>query len=303
MFIKNNLPLVSIIMPVYNSEDYVQRAIESVFSQIYDNYELIIIDDGSTDSSKSIIFKYKDKIKYIYQGNAGASAARNNGVNNSSGELVAFLDADDMWYPEKLKFQVEAYINEPSAVLIHTEVDQSSSFKGFIPINTLDTKAVHKPFLEVFEYPNLKTPSVMIPKKVLDKIGMFNVDLPTAEDKDLFLRCSYNELVLYIPQKLVYCSVFPGSLCDDLRSYSDNITVIDNFLSLHPEFYTKNKTLVHTVKSRIYCEYADDLCYKNICFTAVKAAIKSLQYRLNFTATFIMMKSFIKLVILQFKKR
>lgn len=298
----NKLPLISIIMPVYNSEEYVQRAIDSVFSQTYINYEFIIVDDGSNDDSKKIISNYKDKIIYIHQKNAGASAARNRGINKSNGELIAFIDADDMWYPEKLEIQVEAYIIEPDAALIHTEVDQSSSFNGFLPINSHDTKAIHKSFLEIFEYPNLKTPSVMIPKKMLDKVGMFNIDLPTAEDKDLFLRCSYNELVLYIPQKLVYCSVFPGSLCDNLRSYSDNINVIDDFLSMHPGFYTKNKSLVNIVKSRIYCEYADDLCYKNNCFTAVKAASKSLKYKLNLTAAYLMMKSFIKLVTLKLKK-
>lgn len=299
--LKIKSPLVSIIMPVYNSENYIERAITSALAQIYTNYELIIIDDGSTDRSKEIIFKYKERLNYIYQKNAGASAARNNGINNSNGELIAFLDADDMWYPEKLMYQVDAYINNPEAALIHTEVDKSTSFDGYFPIIQEDTKAIYKPFLNIFEFPNLKTPSVMIPKKILDRFGLFDIELPTAEDKDLFLRCSYNEVVLYIPQKLVYCSVFPDSLSDDLRSYDDNISVVNNFLLLHPEFYKNNKKLVHTVKSRIYCEYSEDLCYKNNCFTAIKKALKSLQYKFNFPALYLIIKSIIKLVVLYMK--
>ncbi|VAW58681.1 Putative N-acetylgalactosaminyl-diphosphoundecaprenol glucuronosyltransferase [hydrothermal vent metagenome] len=287
-------PLVSVIMPAYNSEKYIRRALESVFSQTYIHYELIVVDDGSSDSTKDIILEYDDKLRYLHQSNRGASSARNYGIESSKGSLVAFLDSDDLWYPEKLKAQVDAYLNEPEAALIHTEVDKQFNFNGFIAIREQDMLAVHKPFIEIFKATNLKTPSVMIPRTILDSVGLFNIDLPTAEDKDLFLRCSYNQLVLYIPQKLVYCSVFSGSLCDDLRSYQDNIDVIDAFILRQPEFLKENISLVKQARSKIYCEYAYDLCYKNRCLEAIKEAFRSIKCEFNIAAIVISFKALIK---------
>lgn len=297
MSLKLNTPLVSVIIPAYNAENLIRRAIDSVFSQTYKNFELIVIDDGSTDSTKYLLKEHYDKLIYLYQDNAGASSARNNGILYSKGELIAFLDSDDLWYPEKLQIQVDAYLKEPEVSLIHTEVDKQENFNGFIQIRADSTQARIKPFLEIFRATNLKTPSVMIPRKVLERNGLFNVNLRTAEDKDLFLRCSYKQLVLYIPQELVYCSVFPGSLCDELRSYQDNIDVIDSFLNCHPEFCKSNRSLIREVKSKIYCEYADDLCYKNELSSSLKATFYSLAYRLNSQAILLVFKVILKFFI------
>jgi len=294
MSVDLELPLVSVIMPAYNAENFIRRAVDSVFSQTYKNYELIVVDDGSDDLTKDILNEYGNKLIYIYQNNAGASAARNKGINRSKGELIAFLDSDDLWYPEKIQIQVTAYLKQPEASIIHTEVDKQEKFHGFIKIRSDSIEAKTKPFVEIFRNTNLKTPSVMIPRKVLNRNGLFNIDLPTAEDKDLFLRCSYNQLVLYIPQELVYCSVFPGSLCDELRTYQDNINVINSFLYRQPEFLEKNKRLVREVKSRIYCEYADDLCYKNDYFLAIKMAFRSMGYYFNLTAVILVFKASVK---------
>jgi len=296
-------PLVSVVMPVYNSEKYLQRAIDSVFNQSYKNYEFIIIDDGSTDGSVEIINEYKNKIVYVYQENAGASAARNKGIEVSKGELIAFLDSDDLWYPDKLKIQVNVYHRYPEASIIHTEVDKQKQFNGYLPTNEQDLLPRIKPFSEVFQHTNLKTPSVMIPRSVLDRVGLFDTSLPTAEDKDLFLRCSYQQQVVYIPAKLAYCSVFPGSLCDDLRSYHDNLKVIDRFLKLNPEFIKKNQALVNKVKSEVYYDYAEDLCFKNKCLEAAKAAVASNRYRLNVKAISLLFKSYLKYFVLIFKSK
>jgi len=296
-------PLVSVVMPVYNSEKYLRRAIESVLCQSYKNYEFIIVDDGSTDGSIDIINEYRDKIVYFFQKNAGASAARNKGIEISKGELIAFLDSDDLWYPDKLKIQVDVYQHYPDASIIHTEVDKQKLFNGYLPINQQDLNPRIKSFSEVFQHTNLKTPSVMIPRLVFDRVGLFDTNLPTAEDKDLFLRCSYQQQVVYIPAKLAYCSVFPGSLCDDLRSYHDNLKVIDRFLELNPEFVTKNQSLVNKVRSEIYYDYAEDLCFKNKCLEAVKAAATSNHHRINIKAIALIFKSYLKFIVLFLKSK
>jgi len=99
-------PLVSIIIPVFNGEKYLAEAIESVMSQSYENKEIIVIDDGSTDSTYDIVKKYAPQIIYHYQENAGTGAARNKGISVATGEVIAFLDADDIWKPDKLTYQV-----------------------------------------------------------------------------------------------------------------------------------------------------------------------------------------------------
>src|SRR5882757_4082321 len=105
-----NTPLVSVIMPAYNAEKYIAEAINSVKQQTYTAWELIVIDDGSTDNTAAIIKKYAgtdNRIMYTYQANGGQGKARNNGLKKATGEYVAFLDADDLWIPEKLNTQVE----------------------------------------------------------------------------------------------------------------------------------------------------------------------------------------------------
>lgn len=100
-------PLISVVIPTYNRAHYVCEAIDSVLAQTYKNIEIIAVDDGSTDNTKDIIQQYSSRIKYIYQNNAGPSAARNNGIKQSNGDLIAFLDSDDIWLAEKLERQVE----------------------------------------------------------------------------------------------------------------------------------------------------------------------------------------------------
>lgn len=108
--------MVSIIMPVYNGEKYIKEAIESIINQTYSNWELLIVDDGSTDNTASIIKEFNDsRIKYMYQKNQGPSAARNKGLDLAEGNYIAFIDADDMYVNEKLEKQV-AYLEENSDV-------------------------------------------------------------------------------------------------------------------------------------------------------------------------------------------
>src|SRR4030067_1442187 len=99
-------PLIIIIIPVYNAEQYLPETLDSVFTQTYTNIEVITVDDGSTDKSAEIIKRYP-AVKYIRQKNGGVSNARNSGIKASSGDYIAFLDQDDLWLPEKLKIQLE----------------------------------------------------------------------------------------------------------------------------------------------------------------------------------------------------
>ncbi|MGB3902114.1 MAG: glycosyltransferase family A protein, partial [Bacteroidales bacterium] len=115
--------LVSIIIPVYNGEKYISDTIQSVIDQTYKNWELIIVDDGSTDNTAEIVKQFNDsRISYIKKNNTGVSDTRNVGAMISKGEILCFLDADDIWLPENLEKKVEKLITEPKGVLVYSSM-------------------------------------------------------------------------------------------------------------------------------------------------------------------------------------
>lgn len=112
-------PRVSVIIPVYQGDRFLTEAVESVLNQTYTHYEIIVIDDGSTDNSHKILEPYFDKIHYVFQKNQGVAAARNYGIKIAKGELIAFLDQDDLWCPDKLALQVACFDTQPKLEIVH----------------------------------------------------------------------------------------------------------------------------------------------------------------------------------------
>src|SRR5436309_7380613 len=117
------MPKVSVIIPVFNGERYIRQTIESVLAQTYRDFELLVIDDGSTDGTAEAVKEYEKDLRYVHQGNGGASKARNQGIRFSQGKYIAFLDADDLWEPEKLTIQVEFLERNPKIGLVHCNCD------------------------------------------------------------------------------------------------------------------------------------------------------------------------------------
>lgn len=113
-------PLISCIVPVYNGELYLREAIDSILAQTYRPLEIIVVDDGSTDATPDVVAGYGDRLRYIRQPNAGPGAARNHGLNLAQGEFIAFLDADDLWHPDKLARQMTRFLNRPDLDLCIT---------------------------------------------------------------------------------------------------------------------------------------------------------------------------------------
>jgi len=121
---KVSTPLISTIIPVYNGESYLREAIDSTLNQTYSNHEVIVIDDGSTDNTAQIAQSYSNAVKYHFQPNSGLSAARNTGVKRSRGDYLAFLDADDLFMPEKLGLQLECFNTDPTLDMVFGHVEQ-----------------------------------------------------------------------------------------------------------------------------------------------------------------------------------
>ncbi len=182
-------PLVSVIIPTYNRDWIVKEAIESVLAQDFSDYELIVVDDGSDDRTPEILAAYEDPITVIRQSNRGVSAARNRGIAAATGRLIAFLDSDDLWLPQKLSAQVNFFAENPNAVICQTE---EQWVRNGVRVNP---KKRHLKFSGmIFERSLalcLVSPSaVMITKALFDAVGVFDEDLPACEDYDLWLRIS-----------------------------------------------------------------------------------------------------------------
>jgi glycosyltransferase involved in cell wall biosynthesis len=180
-------PLVSVIIPTYNRGWVLSEAIDSVLAQDFQDYELIVVDDGSTDDTREILDTYGRDIIVLHQTNKGVSAARNQGIAQAGGQLLAFLDSDDIWLPRKLSQQVDFFKLHPDAVINQTE---EIWIRNNVRVNPKDRH--HKPSGMIFERSLglcLVSPSaVMIKKTLFDDVGVFDENLPACEDYDLWLR-------------------------------------------------------------------------------------------------------------------
>jgi len=185
-------PPVSVIIPVYNSERFLAQAIDSVLSQTYHAFELIVVDDGSSDQSREIALSYP-VIKYVYQQNSGVAEARNRGIEIARGKFLAFLDSDDLWLPEKLSLQMKAFDNDPSLEIVTGYIEQFVSPE----IDTQTAKRYSFPDRPLVGY----SPSaILIKLSALKKTGLFHEDFQGGEVISWFAHIYEKEVnILILP--------------------------------------------------------------------------------------------------------
>jgi glycosyltransferase involved in cell wall biosynthesis len=184
------MPLVSVIIPTYNRAEKVTRAVSSALSQDFPAMEVVVVDDGSTDGTREALAPFAGRIRYLrHEANRGVSAARNTGIERSSGPLVAFLDSDDYWLPGKLEIQTRFFRGHPDRVACQAEEIWIRNGRRVNP-----RKNHRKPTGDIFEASLrlcLVSPSaVMLRRSVLGEVGLFDETLPACEDYDLWLRIS-----------------------------------------------------------------------------------------------------------------
>jgi glycosyltransferase involved in cell wall biosynthesis len=210
--------LVSVILPTFQRAHLVSESIESVLSQTYPNWELIVIDDGSTDNSFEIIKSYikKDKrIKYLKQQNKGVAAARNAGLKKTTGGYIAFIDSDDVWLNNKLEKQVTLMEKKLDCMLLAGDVGYPQGGTFFLR-HPLPPKTN---FESLFLRNYVATSTVMLRKKILDLLGCFKEEFKVCEDYDLWLRIALNSHIEVIPDVLAQYRNQPDSLTTDRLVY------------------------------------------------------------------------------------
>jgi len=195
-------PLVSVVVPTFNRAGQLGEAIDSVLAQTYPHWELIVVDDGSQDETPRCLAAYSHPIRTIRQENRGVSAARNRGFQAANGDLIALLDSDDYWLPDKLAVQVALFRQHPSLMLCQTEEIWVRNGRRVNP------KARHRKFGGMIFEKTLPlcliSPSaVMLRRALLDEIGLFDERLPACEDYDLWLRITWKYPVGLIETPLI----------------------------------------------------------------------------------------------------
>jgi glycosyltransferase involved in cell wall biosynthesis len=245
-------PLVSVIIPTYNSASFVRQSVESVLRQTYDNFEVIVVDDGSTDNTEAVLLSYKDAIRYIKKNNGGPSGARNLGINEAKGEFIAFQDADDIWLPEKLQLQIEHFKQNPHLGVVFTGsvrfnesgLLDSNIRKGYtVPTGMIFDKLLTEHFVAM--------PSVMVRKSCLDEIGLFEETLIGNEDFNLYLRLARKYAFGFVNQVLVHIRIHENNLSDNLEQMcEDEIKNLDKIASMFPDAHIPKRKLSAGIYAR-----------------------------------------------------
>lgn len=170
------MPKVSVIIPAYNCERFIGAAIESVLQQTFRDYEIIVVDDGSTDKTNEVVQRYRGRLQYLKQSNNGQAMARNLGFRHSSGEYLAFLDADDIWYPNMLETEVAALAADPKFGLVYSDLDIIDENGRIIEKSYLSKRAKRKKPIKTFlDYHSTPFPSASLKRRsIFEKAGAFD---------------------------------------------------------------------------------------------------------------------------------
>jgi glycosyltransferase involved in cell wall biosynthesis len=274
---------VSVILPTYNCAKYVGAAVESVLKQTYTNYELIIINDGSTDDTDEVLAQYisNNTILYIKQENKGHAGARNTGMTAATGTFIAFIDSDDIWLPEKLEEQIRACENDTEIGLVHCNVygfgenhdaqvrnslltkEQIDEYSGYIFDNLYTRKII------------ITTTTVLIRKQCIDDVGMFDENLTRygSEDRDLFLRILWKYKAKYVNKPL---AMYRNRSDSEGQNYEKMIKgqkyVYDKISSL----YNLSGKTKREVMSRLYQEWAREFYSKGCLISGIANQFKAI---------------------------
>lgn len=198
-------PLVSVIIPTYNSSEFIRETLESVFAQTYKNLEIIMVDDGSRDDTREILATYSDRVRWVAQDNAGPAAARNHGISLAQGELICFLDSDDLWEPNKLEQQVRFFLGHPEYGLISTEMstfNETGVLRSRVKADIYHIK--NGRVMRDLLFGNwIQTSGVMVRKQCIDEVGGFTVEKGLwGEDWILWMQIAARHPIYFLEEPL-----------------------------------------------------------------------------------------------------
>lgn len=182
------MPLVSCIVPVFNGERYLAEALESILTQSYPHLEVIVVDDGSSDGTPDVIAQFGARVRGLRQPHAGQAVARNRGIAAATGEFIAFLDADDLWLPEKIACQVERFRARPELEVSVTHIQNFWSADEPDGADAGETQSMEP-------MPGYASPTMLARRSVFARVGPYDAALRTAACRDWFIRAREQNVV------------------------------------------------------------------------------------------------------------
>jgi glycosyltransferase involved in cell wall biosynthesis len=235
-------PTVSVIIPAYNAAPWIAETIDSVLNQTFQDFEVIVVDDGSTDGTAEIVKNYKSQVQYLYKNNGGVGSARNTGIRAARGRYIACVDADDLWLPEKLEVQTQLLQTEPSLAWVYSdglifENNSNQNLHLFSPSASMISGDVLRPLLLQDFIP---CPTPVIRRDIFENVGFFEEDmsLQSVADWDMWLRISAKYPVGFIDKPLVKYRRHSTSMTSTSiieRSLKSRLTVIEGAILRDPE--------------------------------------------------------------------
>jgi len=221
------LPKVSVIIPVYNQEKYIEECVESVLSQDYENLEVIVADDGSTDRTPEILKGFGQKIHYIRQENRGAAVALNKGIQRARGSLAAWLSADDVYLPGKIRKQVKKLQDDPDLALVYTDWIMIDAEGHVLRSIRCPCPSPERFVREMLIGNFINGSSVLLKKECFEKVGYFDEKLPASVDGDMWFRSLHRGYRFgHVPEPLLKYRWHSGNLshnCRLMQTYKDQV--------------------------------------------------------------------------------
>ncbi|WP_204106044.1 MULTISPECIES: glycosyltransferase [Spirulina sp. CCY15215] len=241
------MPKISIIIPVYNGEKTIRETIDSVFAQTFQDWELIISNDGSSDRTLEIVTAISDpRIRIISDVNAGLSESRNRGIKMAIGAYISFLDADDLWSPDKLEAQLQALENNPEAAVAYSWTDYIDDRGNWVR-SGLHLSPQGNVLSELFLHNFLENGSnLLVRREAIDRIGYFETSLTSVQDWDFYLRLADRYHFVPVSRSQIFYRISDTSFSTNLqRHHSQSLLVIELALKRNPELLQplKNKSL------------------------------------------------------------
>jgi glycosyltransferase involved in cell wall biosynthesis len=274
--------LVSTVITSYNKAPYLAEAIDSALTQDYPHQEILVIDDGSTDSTPDVAGAYKDRVRYIWQTNQGPSGAKNRGVLEASGEFIAFLDGDDRWRPGKLIKQVECFYRNPAAAMIYT--DRFLIRSGAIVGTSLRAEGKQLYRGQVLDQLLMEMiipfSSTLVRRKCLIDVGLFDERRRAADDYDLWLRIGRLFEIDFVDEVLLeYRIESDGSIASRFgNKFHETMQIQTEFIhKYYGNKYPNEKALALATANR-YTVLGDDRLAHNRHMCALGAYLCALKH-------------------------
>ncbi|MES2403285.1 MAG: glycosyltransferase [Pseudomonadota bacterium] len=280
---------VSVLIPTYNCASHIVTAMESVAAQTIGSVgvEVIVIDDGSTDDTSDRVAAFAEKssltLRYVRQTNAGVAAARNHGLRLARGDIIAFLDADDWWYPAKLERQLPLLVDDVGFVYCdHAYVDEAGPLPSLEPRRADRYRRGHIE-LALFRDNFVFVQAACLKRSCIDDIGEFDENLVVGEDYEFFLRLASRYEADFTSEKLWARTVRATSLsnCDKVtrdREYHTRLclSILSRYLLEHPDFARKHRAAIRKRLADVHWEIADCLLDKRQPIDACMELARSL---------------------------